>query len=189
MEKLRAAGEYEDLLKLLKALAKKQVSRELLTQTLIGKSITNISKLNAVIAPPESENSIKLVREESDKLLKLWKSLIKSQEKPATAVVATATPADKPNGIYIPPTLVIKTGDSNRDLMIKKFIEILQAKQLNQEEHQLDTLEYLASYAVEMEKFMHLTYRDYKQYTDKARTLFYNLRDPRNLRIRQKILE
>lgn len=82
----------------------------------------------------------------------------------------------------------IKTGDPNRDAMVKKFIEVLQAKYpTNTENLTEEQLIELAIFGKELEQQMFQNYREYKTYCDRARSLIFNLKDPKNPDLRETV--
>ncbi len=111
--------------------------------TMIGKTISSLSQVPSPGAHAEAE--AKQVREAASELLEDWKKVSKLEKKAQATVTPSAvvTPPSQPeeqkeakatasgttlkNGVFIPETLKVKTGDSQRDAMTLKFIEILQA--------------------------------------------------------------
>ncbi len=72
--------------------------------------------------------------------------------------------------------------------MVKKFIEILQAKYpQDTEEMTQDQQTDLAAYGKGLEQCVFDNFREYKAYCDRARTLIFNLRDPKSSSLRDKV--
>ena len=64
--------------------------------------------------------------------------------------------------------------------MILKFIEILQTPMADEKAYDKDRLFMSANLAIEIENIMFEKYKDIKAYSDKARSLVFNLKDPKN---------
>lgn len=80
------------------------------------------------------------------------------------------------------------TGDRFRDPMRKKFVEILQTPIDNEEECDLEKKEKAAYVGVEIEECLNSKFKDQKAYSDKARSIVFNLKDPKNPNLRKKLL-
>lgn len=76
MDKLRTSGDFTALIGLMKNLAQKQMNRELLEKTMIGKSITIISNMTAKV--PEKEDDVKQLKALAESLKNDWKKSIKA---------------------------------------------------------------------------------------------------------------
>ena len=96
----------------------------------------------------------------------------------------------QPSDLIIPSHLTLNTGDSIRDRLRHKFIEILQTP-LSTEDEEL-TFEDKAMYAelaLKIESALFTKHRlDMKGYHDKARSIVFNLRDKKNPLLRVKLL-
>jgi hypothetical protein len=83
-------------------------------------------------------------------------------------------------GISIPEGLVIETGIPFRNQMRRKFIEILQTPIQPGVTYDAEDNARLAKIGVDIETELDKVYGDVKGYSDKARSLMFNLRDPKN---------
>jgi transcription elongation factor S-II len=87
----------------------------------------------------------------------------------------------------------LTTGNKVRDPLRKTLVEIMQTpvKYPNQqaaEEYDEPTLKLAAELALEIEEAMYSRFKDSKDYADKARSIFFNLRDPKNPELRSRII-
>lgn len=74
--------------------------------------------------------------------------------------------------------------------MKKKFIEILQQHAPNQEPLDLSSKERAAQIGIGIEEALNSKFsRDLKAYADKARSIVFNLKDPKNPMLRNKLIE
>ena len=73
--------------------------------------------------------------------------------------------------------------------MRKKFIEILQIPLDDSAPYEKDKLEIAAQIGVEIEECLNNKFKDLKTYSDKARSLVFNLKDPKNPRLKVRMVE
>jgi len=79
LDKLRTSHDYSNIAKLLKRLQRTQMTKELLVQTLIGKTMTTLSELQTPPEHGDKESEVKEVREMSSQLINKWKELLKQK--------------------------------------------------------------------------------------------------------------
>ena len=131
LEKCKAKGDYPSLAKQLKVLKRKAITRDLLSATLIGKTMTMLSKVSE-----SSDEDCAEVRKLSNEILEEWKRISKqekdrkpddavsmagaSEETKTTATMSTESWKDGSmvNGAYIPNDLQVKTLEKQRDTVI-----------------------------------------------------------------------
>lgn len=76
-----------------------------------------------------------------------------------------------------------------RDSMRRKFIEILQTPLDPKEPYSDEIKERAALISIEIEECLNNKFKDPKGYSDKARSLVYNLKDPKNPNLKVRIVE
>lgn len=91
----------------------------------------------------------------------------------------------------IPPDLKLIVGNTVRDPIRSKLVEILQTppKIPNEplEEYDETSLLNAARIALDIEERMYKKFNDLNKYSEKARSIVFNLRDPKNPKLRYNI--
>ncbi len=91
----------------------------------------------------------------------------------------------------IPPDLNLIVGNTVRDPIRSKLVEILQTppKIPNEplEEYDETSLLNAARIALDIEERMYKKFNDLNKYSEKARSIVFNLRDPKNPKLRYNI--
>ncbi len=73
--------------------------------------------------------------------------------------------------------------------MIRKIIEILQTHDKDAEPYDLETKAKAATIGVQIEDCLNSKFQDLKAYSDKARSIIFNLKDPKNPKLKIDILK
>jgi len=82
----------------------------------------------------------------------------------------------------------LETGVTYRDNIRRKFIEILQTTAQGEEDLDECMKAEAAKIALKIEDELNGKYKDIKGYSDKARSLVFNFKDPKNQRLRKRII-
>jgi transcription elongation factor S-II len=89
----------------------------------------------------------------------------------------------------LPQGKTIQTGNKVRDNLRKTLVDTLQAPPNNSGEvYDEPTLVLAAELALEIEEEMYAHLKDSKAYGDKARSIIFNLRDPKNPKLKSRII-
>jgi transcription elongation factor S-II len=90
--------------------------------------------------------------------------------------------------VFIPKDFHYKTGTDTRDNITKKLIEILQTPCDLRVSYTQENKVNACQVAKDIEKVLSEKHRDTKGYCDKARSMIFNLRDPKNPKLKEQVL-
>lgn len=189
------------------------MTKETLAATLIGKSINPLSVLKTPAERSDLENEAVEIREISGLLLSEWKKLlvkpsevpsfsksisIPIPESPKLSTHSTAETSftvmeeSKVKTLLLPEGKSLSTGNKIRDPLRKTLVDIMQTPPKISgepfEEYDEPTLKFAAELALEIEDVMYSKLKDNKAYADKARSILFNIKDPKNPKLRSRIL-
>ena len=189
------------------------MTKETLAATLIGKSINPLSVLKTPSERSDLENEAVEIREISGLLLSEWKKLlVKPSETPSmtksisipmpeTPKLSTCPTAEttftkmeesKVKTLFLPEGRLLSTGNKIRDPFRKTLVDIMQTPPKISgepfEEYDEPTLKFASELALDIEDAMYSKLKDNKAYADKARSILFNLKDPKNPKLRLRIL-
>jgi len=166
----------------LEELAKKDVTYELLSRTKIGKTI----RILATQSGTEEED--KKVQKLSKELMQRWKDMLKDTKQERKGQPQKEEKKEEPKEEVVKVSTRYLVGDDVRDTLRKKFIEILQTP-VDTDKYDEETNEKAIDIAIKIEELLTSLHKDRKVYSDKARSLIFNLRDPKNPQLKKKVLE
>ena len=99
---------------------------------------------------------------------------------------------NKVKAMVLPEGKSLSTGNKIRDPLRKTLVDIMQTPPKVSgepfEEYDEPTLKFAAELALEIEDAIYTKFKDNKAYADKARSILFNLKDPKNPNLRSRIL-
>ena len=189
------------------------MTKETLAATLIGKSINPLTVLKTPAERGDLENEAVEIREISGLLLAEWKKLLVKRNEtpvltksppipaPETPMLSTHSSVEtsfskmeesKVKTLLLPEGRNLSTGNKIRDPLRKTLVDIMQTPPKVSgepfEEYDEPTLKFAAELALEIEDAIYTKFKDNKAYADKARSILFNLKDPKNPKLRSRIL-
>lgn len=189
------------------------MTKESLAATLIGKSINPLTVLKTPAERGDLENEAVEIREISGLLLAEWKKLLVKRNEtpvltksppipaPETPMLSTHSSVEtsfskmeesKVKTLLLPEGRTLSTGNKIRDPLRKTLVDIMQTPPKVSgepfEEYDEPTLKFAAELALEIEDAIYTKFKDNKAYADKARSILFNLKDPKNPKLRSRIL-
>jgi transcription elongation factor S-II len=189
------------------------MTKETLAATLIGKSINPLTVLKTPAERGDLENEAVEIREISGLLLAEWKKLLVKRNEtpvltksppipaPETPMLSTHSSVEtsfskmeesKVKTLLLPEGRTLSTGNKIRDPLRKTLVDIMQTPPKVSgepfEEYDEPTLKFAAELALEIEDAIYTKFKDNKAYADKARSILFNLKDPKNPKLRSRIL-
>jgi transcription elongation factor S-II len=189
------------------------MTKETLAATLIGKSINPLTVLKTPAERGDLENEAVEIREISGLLLAEWKKLLVKRNEtpvltksppipaPETPMLSTHSSVEtsfskmeesKVKTLLLPEGRTLSTGNKIRDPLRKTLVDIMQTPPKVSgepfEDYDEPTLKFAAELALEIEDAIYSNFKDNKAYADKARSILFNLKDPKNPKLRSRIL-
>lgn len=217
LEKALSSHKFHTVIALLKVLKKTLITRELLADTLIGKTLTSCSKAQAPKEHGDLEGEASQVREISAEILTEWKKINKVEKQKAQVpeykeetklqkevVKSAASDIDttvsstvifwKAGDMFVPPSLKLEETNKFRRTIQEKLIQILQTPLTSEDDpfpepYEEDMQILAANLAVEVERQLYINFKDEKSYKDRVRSILFNLKDRKNPFLRLRVLE
>mmetsp|Transcript_41188 Transcript_41188/g.39694 ORF Transcript_41188/g.39694 Transcript_41188/m.39694 type:complete len:215 (+) Transcript_41188:254-898(+) len=117
-----------------------------------------------------------------------WKDMLKDTKQERKGQPQKEEKKEEPKEEVVKVSTRYLVGDDVRDTLRKKFIEILQTP-VDTDKYDEETNEKAIDIAIKIEELLTSLHKDRKVYSDKARSLIFNLRDPKNPQLKKKVLE
>eukprot|EP00347_Sterkiella_histriomuscorum_P019547 403341216 len=220
LEKKQANHDYATIQSILKMLEFKQITYDLLKETLIGKTITSLTKIEAI--NDDAKNDAEKVRQKAAGLLGSWRKISQSEKKGGktedrkenskvegqkngaknnasnsnhssaqlTSQSKKEEPKQTPDEIqpFIPPGMKVNTGTQYRDSLRINFIKYMQIPEEGVEYEEI-VLTRAAQLGLQIEDELYKSFPRLAEYQNKARSLMFNLKDPKNPDLRMSLIE
>ena len=211
LETAKSKADIATIGKLLVVLQAKLITRKLLEETVIGKTLSTLCKLTVPDNRKDLSEDVSDIKKRASVLVEQWKIIFK-QEKNQDKQQETTKKAEKPSAtspVIVPakvteekqewkPAFEPDTGDLHRNKIARKFMEIISAPiPLDAEDSSDNESDYnprkLCMIGVSIENAVfELTHNGGKitnEYNSKVRSLVFNLTDKSNIELKKKLIK